>query len=105
MYMRGQLAHSLHAGLSPDEVPIIAQSGEGVVSRRGMAALGANNLRKLNRGEGISEGAQVFNVYINANDAKSFRDMLVQHPDVFESAIIDALNKNKPIRSAIRNRI
>lgn len=94
-----------HAGLSPDEVPIIAQSGEGVVSRRGMAALGANNLRKLNRGEGISEGAQVFNVYINANDAKSFRDMLVQHPDVFEGAIIDALNKNKPIRSAIRNRI
>ena len=89
----------------PDEVPIIAQSGEGVVSRRGMSALGVNNLRKLNRGESVGEGSQIFNVYINANDAKSFRDMLVQHPDIFENAIIDALNKNKPIRSAIRNRI
>jgi len=94
-----------HQGFLPDEVPIIAQSGEGVVSRRGMSALGVNNLRKLNRGESVGEGSQIFNVYINANDAKSFRDMLVQHPDIFENAIIDALNKNKPIRSAIRNRI
>lgn len=94
-----------HTGLSPDEIPIIAQSGEGIVSRRGMSVLGVNNLKKLNRGDDISEGSQMFNVYINANDAKSFKDMLVQHPDVFENAIIDALNKNRPIRSAIRNRL
>jgi hypothetical protein len=94
-----------HGGLAPDEIPIIAQSGEGVVSRKGMASLGINNLKKLNRGEGIGESSQMFNVYINANDAKSFRDMLVQHPDVFENAIIDAINKNKPIRNAIRSRL
>lgn len=94
-----------HGGLAPDEIPIIAQSGEGVVSRRGMAALGSTNLKKLNRGEGIGDSTQMFNVYINANDAKSFRDMLVQHPDVFENAIIDAINKNKPIRNAMRSRL
>jgi len=107
VYHRGGVVHPVyaHSGLSPDEVPIIAQSGEGVLSRRGMSALGSNNLKRLNRGEGLGDSNQIFNVYINANDAKSFRDMLVQHPDVFESAIIDALNKNKPIRSAIRNRI
>jgi hypothetical protein len=94
-----------HSGLAPDEIPIIAQSGEGVVSRKGMATLGSTNLKKLNRGEGIGDSSQMFNVYINANDAKSFRDMLVQHPDVFENAIIDAINKNKPIRNAIRSRL
>lgn len=94
-----------HSGLAPDEIPIIAQSGEGVVSRRGMSALGSTNLKRLNRGEGIGDSTQMFNVYINANDAKSFRDMLVQHPDVFENAIIDAVNKNKPIRNAIRSRL
>ena len=94
-----------HSGLAPDEIPIIAQSGEGVVSRRGMSALGSGNLKRLNRGDGIGETSQMFNVYINANDAKSFRDLLVQHPDVFENAIIDALNKNKPIRNAMRNRL
>ena len=107
VYHKGGLIQPVyaHAGLAPDEIPIVAQSGEGVVSRRGMRSLGVNNLNKLNRGDGLGESAQVFNVYINANDAKSFREMLVQHPDVFESAIIDALNKNKPIRSAIRNRL
>ncbi len=94
-----------HGGLAPDEIPIVAQSGEGVVSRRGMSTLGSTNLKKLNRGEGIGDSSQMFNVYINANDAKSFRDMLVQHPDVFENAIIDAINKNKPIRNAIRSRL
>lgn len=50
-------------GLQPDETPIRALSGEGVVSRRGMAALDA-----LNRGEGMTAappvvvyGARVFN--------------------------------------------
>ena len=49
-------------GLQPDETPIRALSGEGVVSRRGMAALDA-----LNRGDGMGApplvvyGARVFN--------------------------------------------
>lgn len=49
-----------HSGLAPDEVPIIAQTGEGVLSRRGMQALGgSDNLRRLNKGQGIGGGGTV----------------------------------------------
>lgn len=41
-----------HNGLAVDEVPIIAQTGEGVLSRRGMSALGgAGELNRLNGGD------------------------------------------------------
>ena len=55
-----------HSGLAIDEVPIIAQTGEGILSRRGMAALGgAGMLNRLNAG-GTTYGAT--NIYIdNAN--------------------------------------
>lgn len=40
-----------HDGLAVDEVPIIAQSGEGILSRRGMANLGGEGaLNALNKG-------------------------------------------------------
>lgn len=46
-----------HNGLAVDEVPIIAQTGEGVLSRKGMSALGGEeNLNRLNQGQGISSG-------------------------------------------------
>lgn len=42
-----------HDGLAVDEVPIIAQTGEGVLSRRGMSALGGEGaLNRLNAGQG-----------------------------------------------------
>jgi hypothetical protein len=51
--------------LANDEVPIIAQTGEGVLSRRGMSALGgASALNSLNRGE---NGSTVNNFNINVN--------------------------------------
>ena len=53
-----------HNGLAVDEVPIIAQSGEGVLSRRGMSALGGEGeLNRLNKGEGIGGGDVNVNVY------------------------------------------
>ena len=53
------------AKLSSDEVPIIAQTGEGVLSRRGMSALGgAGALNRLNNGQGVSGGGAVINIYI-----------------------------------------
>ena len=54
----GQVMHAgglirAHNGLAVDEVPIIAQRGEGILSRRGMAALGgAGHLNALNAGRG-----------------------------------------------------
>jgi hypothetical protein len=95
-----------HSGyLAHDEVPIIAQAGEGVVSRRGMRRLGPEGLKRLNQGAGAGDQNQVFNIYIAANDAKSFRDMLMQHPDVMEDAISSAIAKNRSIRSTIRNNV
>lgn len=41
------------------EVPIIAQTGEGILSRRGVNALGTRNLDRLNRGEDIAGGVNV----------------------------------------------
>jgi len=55
-----------HSGLAVDEVPIIAQSGEGILSRRGMANIGgAKSLNALNSGEQVSSGAGevTINVY------------------------------------------
>ncbi len=42
-------------GSSPDEVTITARTGEGVVSAQGMAALGEDGLRSLNRGESMRD--------------------------------------------------
>lgn len=58
-----------HDGLAVDEVPIIAQTGEGILSRRGMAALGgAGALNRLNAG-----GAGGTNISINMENV-SFRN-------------------------------
>ena len=53
-----------HNGLAVDEVPIIAQTGEGILSRRGMRALGGEQtLNKLNSGQPQAAG----NVYVEVN--------------------------------------
>jgi hypothetical protein len=72
-----------HNGLAVDEVPIIAQTGEGVLSRRGMAALGGENvLNSLNSG-GYSGGQSFGDVNIsltavinNNMDIKDIADQL-----------------------------
>ncbi len=54
-----------HDGLAVDEVPIIAQTGEGILSRRGMAALGGSGqLKALNRGQSVGGGGEItVNIY------------------------------------------
>ncbi len=63
-------AQKFHSGgmigeLQSDEVPIIAQTGEGILSRRGMAALGgASQLDALNNGNSQNSGGGIeVNVY------------------------------------------
>jgi hypothetical protein len=52
-----------HNGLAIDEIPIIAQTGEGVLSRVGMSGLGgADNLNRLNNGGGIGGDINI-NIY------------------------------------------
>lgn len=50
-----------HSGLAVDEVPIIAQTGEGILSRRGMAALGGNAaLNSVNAGNPVGGGVTIY---------------------------------------------
>jgi hypothetical protein len=47
----------LHGGgLASDEVPIIGQRGEFMISRRGVAAVGVGTLQRINRGESVGGG-------------------------------------------------
>ena len=91
-----------HDGLAPDEVPIIAQTGEGVLSRRGMNALGgSDNLRALNSGEGGSGGGVTINVnqVIQAWDAQD----VWRNRKMLSNAIAEDIYNNGKIRSVIRN--
>lgn len=55
-----------HSGLAVDEVPIIAQTGEGILSRRGMSALGgAGALNSLNGGYGAGRNISIQNYIYN----------------------------------------
>lgn len=63
-----------HSGLAVDEVPIIAQTGEGILSRVGMSALGgAGMLNRLNMG--MSAGGFVVNNYIYNPVVRSDEDI------------------------------
>ena len=54
-----------HDGLAVDEVPIIAQRGEGILSRKGMSALGGESrLDSLNRG--IGNGVNTIQIFIQS---------------------------------------
>jgi hypothetical protein len=52
-------------GLASDEVPIIGQSGEFVMSRRGVAAVGVSALERMNRGG--SAGGVTVNLTVNGS--------------------------------------
>lgn len=72
----GQVMHAggiirAHNGLAVDEVPIIAQKGEGILSRKGMSALGGvGSLNALNSGKGVG-GQNTINIYIQKADMVS----------------------------------
>ena len=89
-----------HNGLAPDEVPIIAQTGEGVLSRKGMAAVGgSNNLRKLNAGGSTGGQTIVINQVIQAWDASD----VYRNRKALSQAIADEIKNNGNMRSTINN--
>jgi len=101
----GQYFHSggvirAHSGLAVDEVPIIAQTGEGVLSRRGMSALGRGNFDRLNRGDGMGGGGVVINIPVvvqawDASDVQRNEKMLV-------GMVGKAISNNGQLRELIR---
>jgi hypothetical protein len=90
-----------HSGLAPDEVPIIAQTGEGVLSRKGMRSVGgSDNLRALNSGESISGGGVTINVnqVIQAWDAQD----VWRNRKALSAAIASDISNNAGIRKVIK---
>jgi hypothetical protein len=93
-----------HSGLAVDEVPIIAQTGERVLSR--------SQNREYERGISKSIDSGVINNYytfhINATDPKSFEEMCRNRPggiiDVAKGTILGDLRTNGSISQSIRNR-
>jgi hypothetical protein len=89
-----------HSGLAVDEVPIIAQSGEGIISRRGMASLGRDNFDRINRGEGTPRGGDVYQpiLVIQAWDAQD----VMRNSKMIEAIISNALTRNTALRGQVK---
>jgi len=101
VYHAGGIIQRAHSGmLASDEVPIIAQSGEGVLSRRGMSALGVDNFNRLNRGEKMRDGGIEINipVIIQAWDVQDIN----RNKRAISDIVGDAIRNNSSIRDLIR---
>ena len=84
--------------LAPDEVPIIAQTGERVLNREDTVDLD-RLLKRQDSGE--SGNTYHFNMTIVTNDEKSFRDRLLQNEDVYVNAGANSIERNGLLRGVI----
>ncbi len=102
VYHAGGLIQRAHSGmLASDEVPIIAQTGEGVLSRRGMSGLGVDNFNRLNRGESIGGGnvSIVINPVIQAWDSRD----IYRNRQMITGVISEAIKSNTQLRKIIKD--
>ncbi|HUM42959.1 MAG TPA: phage tail tape measure protein [Fervidobacterium sp.] len=98
MHFGGLVMHSggIIDGLRPDEVPIIAQKGERILSRKQNDQF-EQMLEDLN-----DVGRQNINLNIYANDAKSFVDMVRRNPEAIISVLVDDYRGNGIMRRLVR---
>lgn len=98
MHFGGLVMHSggIIKGLRPDEVPIIAQKGERILSRKQNDQF-EQMLEDLN-----DVGRQNINLNIYANDAKSFVDMVRRNPEAIISVLVDDYQGNGIMRRLVR---
>jgi hypothetical protein len=83
--------------LRSDEVPIIAQTGERVLSRQQNDQF--ESLLQNVSTDGA--GAQHIEVNINAVDAASFQELLMRNSDGVKHLIIDDVGRNGPLRKIL----
>jgi len=88
-----------HTGLAIDEVPIVAQTGEGVLNRSAMSALGRANFDKLNRGESMGNVTISPTIVIKAWDASDISRNSEQIEAIFAKAMRD---NSKLVRGSVR---
>ncbi len=101
----GKVPKKAHTGmkLANDEVPIIAQAGEGIISRRGMNRLGGYNFDRMNRGDigGAGGGGQTVNYYIQAVDPESFASMLYANRASVHVIVQEGMRNNTSLRNTM----
>lgn len=89
-----------HNGLAPDEIPSILQTGEAVISRRGMKSLGSDGVRSLNSGKGIGNSYTTIQpvVVIQAWDSRD----VARNMDTISQGLAQSLRSNSPFREAVK---
>ncbi len=102
VFHSGGVIPRAHSGmLASDEVPIIAQTGEGVLSRKGMAGLGTDTCHRLNRGESINSqgGVTIHNtVVVQAWDVQDIQ----RNSKTISDIVGQSIRNNSSIRDLIR---
>ena len=81
-------------GLAADEVPIITQTGERILSRSQNKAFEA--------GISMGGGAQPVQIHIHAVDARSFVELCQRTPNAILSPLIENINRSGSARNAIQ---
>jgi hypothetical protein len=100
-YHKGGAVRKAHSGLAMDEVPIIAQTGEGILSRRGMSSLGRGNFERLNSGQGVGVGGGVTITIAPVIQAWDTNDVYRNRKQITEAVAQDILN-NGTVRKVIQ---
>jgi hypothetical protein len=103
-------APKLHSGFAPDEFPAILQKGEMVIPRDiaknalpYKAETKKSNIISASDQRGKDEvQAMVFNLNINATDARSFHDLCKRNPEALTEPIENAIRGSKSLRHTIR---
>jgi hypothetical protein len=100
MHSGGYIPIVAHNGLASDEIPIVAQRGESVLSRRATQSLGVDNVKRLNRGEAAGGGNVTY--IINAVDASSFTQLLYKNKASIDMIVQEGMDRNGAIRRSVQ---
>ncbi len=101
----GGTVRRAHTGtIAHDEVPIIAQAGEGIISRRGMSAMGDYAFGRINAGGGGSGGSGTTINPVIVIQAWDTQD-IVRNRAAIEGVIGEAVKNNSTLRKTMRRYI
>lgn len=104
-FHEGGVVRRAHSGyLASDEVPIIAQAGEGIISRKGMQALGQQNFNDLNQGRGGKSsggGGGISLQVVLPVSAMDSTDVMRRRKDIANAVSAEIAN-NAQIRDIVR---
>ena len=88
-----------HTGRAFDEVDVRLQKGEGVVSRRGMNAIGKAGLDAINSGNVPQEQSQPVIVNLQTWDAQD----VIRNRNMITAIIQNAIQSNSTLRKVVKN--